>query len=255
MAAEVIYQNTTLVGSTKTGKLKPDANGYYELVLGAFDYFNSQNAWYELEPFKALLLSSSALMRRVNRGALRSEYGHPRFTPNMSKRDIILRVLDIHEDKTCAHIKSIALDEQRVISKGQKVAAVIGMVKPSGPMGDALAEQLENPDENVCFSIRSLTDDSRNSAGTVIKKIKEAVTWDYVNEPGIDVATKYHAPSLEKFSFDKEDFLAAEKKALQFGVGMESAKEILHSIIENGVSPIEVNEVARSRRPNSSRWI
>lgn len=254
MAANLVYQNTTLVGSTKTGVLKPDANGYYELVLGAFDYFNSSDAFYTLEPFKLLLMSSSNLMRRVNRGALRSEYGHPKFNSTMSKRDVILRVLDIQEDRTCAHIKSIALDEQRVINNGQKVAAVIGMVKPSGPMGDALAQQLENPDENVCFSVRSLTDDTRNSAGTLIKAVKEIVTWDYVNEPGIDVATKYHSPSLEMYSFDNDDLKAAEHRALEYGVGMESAQEILTHLIKNNVSPLEARRALRGARPNSAGW-
>lgn len=254
MAGNLVYQNTTLVGSTKTGVLKPDANGYYELVLGAFDYFNSAEAYYTLEPFKLLLMSSSNLMRRVNRGALRSEYGHPRFTSQMSKRDIILRVLDIQEDRTCAHIKSIELDEQRVINNGQKVAAVIGMVKPSGPMADALAAQLENPDENVCFSVRSLTDDTRNAGGTLIKAVQEIVTWDYVNEPGIDVATKYHAPSLEGISFNQKDLLAAEHKALEYGVGMESAQEILTHLIKNNVSPLDARKALRGSRPNSAGW-
>lgn len=254
MAAAVVYQNTALVGTTKAGILKPDANGYYELVLGAFDYFNSADAYYTLEPFKLLLMSSSTLMRRVNRGALRSECGHPRFHSGMSRRDIILRLLDIHEDRTCAHIKSIALDEERVGKDGRKVAAVIGMVKPSGPMGDFLATQLENPDENVCFSIRSLTHDTRNSAGTLIKAVKEIVTWDYVNEPGIDVATKYHSPSLESISFDTEDLRAAESKALEYGVGMESAQEILTHLIKNNVSPLEARKMLRGSRPKSAGW-
>lgn len=254
MAANLVYQNTTLVGSTKTGVLKPDANGYYELVLGAFNYFNSADAYYTLEPFKLLLQSSSNLMRRVNRGALRAEYGHPIFNSSMSKRDVILRVLNIQEDRTCAHIKSIALDEERVINNGQKVAAVIGMVKPSGPMGDALAQQLANPDENVCFSVRSLTDDTLNSAGTLIKAVKEIVTWDYVNEPGIDVATKYHAPALESFSFDNHDLQSAASSAQKFGVGMESAQEILDHLIKNNISPLEARRALRGSRPFSAGW-
>lgn len=253
MSSNLVYQNTTLVGSTKTGVLKPDANGYYELVLGAFDYHNSAGAFYSLEPLKELLLSSSDLMRRIARGALRSEYGHPRFTSQMTKRDIILRVLDIMEDRTCAHIKSIQLDEERVISNGKKVAAIVGMVKPSGPMGDALDKQLGNPDENVCFSIRSLTDDNRVN-GQLVKAVKEIVTWDYVNEPGIDVATKYHAPGLESFSFDQADLLLANKKASQMGVGMESAQSILAHLIKNNVSPVQARMALRGTRPTSAGW-
>lgn len=253
MSGNLVYQNTTLVGSTKTGLLKPDANGYYELVLGAFNYHNSAGAFYTLDPLKELLVSSSDLMRRIKRGALRSEYGHPRFNSQMSQRDIILRVLDIMEDRTCAHIKSIQLDEERVISGGEKVAAIIGMVKPSGPMDDVLDKQLQNPDENVCFSIRSLTDDTRVN-GKLIKAVKEIVTWDYVNEPGIDVASKYHAPSLESFHFNNDDLIAANKKASQMGVGMESAQEILAHLIKNNVSPVEARRALRGTRPMSAGW-
>ena len=251
--AGLIYQNSVLVGSTKTGLLKPDANGYYELALGAFNYHNSRGDFYTLEPFKKLLESSSNLMRRINRGALRSEYGHPRFDSTMSKRDIMLRVLDIHEDKTCAHIKSIELDEQRVIKDGVKVAAVIGMVKPSGPMGDALAQQLANPDENVCFSIRSLTDDCYQN-GKLIKNIKEAVTWDYVNEPGIDIATKYNSPSLESIVFDDSDIRAAYDKAILAGVSMESTKEILESLKVQQIKHLGRVQAIRGTRPFSSQW-
>lgn len=252
--ANLVYQNTTLVGSTKTGMLKPDANGYYELVLGAFDYHNSSGAFYPLDPFKELLKSSSNLMRRISRGALRSEYGHPRFDGQMSKREIILRVLDIHEPLVCAHIKSIELDEERVINNGSKVAAVVGRVKPSGPMGDALEKQLNNPDENVCFSVRSLTDDHFEN-GKLIKVIKELVTWDYVNEPGIDVATKYHSPSLENYHmFTSDDILAANNIAAKAGVSMESAAMILGDLIKQGVVPIEKLRKHAGKRPISSGW-
>lgn len=254
MAATLVYENTALVGSTKTGMLKPDANGYYELVLGAFDYFNSQDAFYTLEPFKLLLMQSSSLMRRVNKGVLRGELGHPKFNSTMSKRDIIMRVLDIQEDRTSAHIKSISLDEERIINNGQKVAAVIGMVKPSGPFGYVLEKQLANPDENVFFSVRSLTDDHYNSAGTLIKEVKEIITWDQVNEGGIDIANKYMSPALESINFSTGDLLAAERKALEFGVGMESAQEILANLIKHNVTPLEAQRALRGSRPKSAGW-
>ena len=109
--------------------------------------------------------------------------------------------------------------------KGKPVTAVIGMVKPSGPRGPALRESLDNPDENVAFSVRSLTNDTFENGGHQ-KHMKQLITWDYVNEPGISIATKYNAPSLEELSEDLEivpmmlDRWEAQEQGAH--VGMES---------------------------------
>jgi hypothetical protein len=58
---------------------------------------------------------------------------------------------------------------------------------------------MDNKMENTCFSVRSFTDDYV-SGGMVKKVVKEVITWDLVNEPGISVATKYNAPTLESES-------------------------------------------------------
>ena len=68
----LVYQNSTIIGTTKVGSIKPDANGYREVVLGAFNCNNSGGAFYPLEPVKNLLVSSSSLMRRLKDRAIRS---------------------------------------------------------------------------------------------------------------------------------------------------------------------------------------
>lgn len=197
-AANVTYACTALVGSNKAGSLKPDADGYYRLVVGALNVFNSVGQYYVYnEQVKQLFASSSALQRRIADGALRSEYGHPRMQPGMKPSEYLMRILEIYEPNVCAHIRSITLDFNNIQDRnGQTVVAIIAEVKPSGPMGPALKQSLENPSENVCFSIRSLTDDHQ-IGGVVQKFLKTIVTWDYVNEPGISVAKKWHAPGLE----------------------------------------------------------
>ena len=56
------------------------------------------------------------------------------------------------------------------------------------------------------MSIRSFTDDFVRG-GRVNKVLKEIITWDVVNEPGIESASKYRSPTLEDHSFilSKED--------------------------------------------------
>jgi hypothetical protein len=198
--AEVVtYGCQALVGTNKAGVLKPDKDGYYNgIVLGAFNVFNNGGAYYVFsERVKAMFEKSSQLMRRLADGALRSEYGHPRLLPGMKPSEFLTRVLDIYEPNVCCHIRSVSLDFNQITDKnGQTVVAVLGSIKPMGPMGASLKASLDNPNENVCFSVRSLTDD-RAFGGTIQKDIKLIVTWDYVNEPGIQVAKKWNSPSLE----------------------------------------------------------
>lgn len=195
----VRFACTSLAGINKVGTLKQDADGYYEVVVGALNVFNSAGQLYVYEQSKNLFESSSQLMRRVKRGALRGEYGHPKFMPGMTQEQFANRCLSIYEDMQCCHHKEITLDFNRVKDEnGKPVIAIISKVAPSGPYGPALEKQLQNPAENVCFSIRAFTDDFREG-GIVKRALKTIVTWDYVNEPGIAVAEKFKSPALEGF--------------------------------------------------------
>ena len=262
----LVYQNSIISGSTKIGSIKADANGYREMVLGAMNVKNSGGAYYPLEPVKNLLLSNSTLMRRVKDRALRSEYGHPR-RGDMSPVMFLARVMDIHEQSTCNHILRIELDEERVVDKetDQKIAAIIGWILPSGPYGDALQKQFENPEENVCYSIRSITNDSVNGQGQLVKAIKEIITWDYVNEPGIQYAKKSYSPALESamtepsddpmdyMIFNEETILAAREYTKQIGVGTESMDAMFDNLLTKGqvTTPYGV----MYKKTASARWV
>lgn len=197
-----IYSCTSLYGTNKVGKLKPDANGYYPVVLGAFDFKNGSGENYPFSSVKQLFKSSSSLMRRIHNGQCHGELGHPRREPGMSYSDYIQRILEIHEDKISHHIRSVNIDTNSVKDEnGKPIIAVIGDVRPSGPHGAVLKESMENPDENVCFSVRSLVKRSVEM-GVVQKHIKLLITWDNVTQPGISVANKYSCPALESNDLD-----------------------------------------------------
>lgn len=204
-----VYACTALLGTNKTGALKPDASGYYTLVLGALNVFNSGGAYYPYDTAKGLFCESASLMRRIASGALRGEYGHPRPLPGQSTRDFLNRVLDIYEPNVCCHFRKVWIDYSGTVKddSGRPVIAILGEIKPSGPMGAALKSSLDNPSENVCFSIRSVTNDVQMQ-GVVHKNLKLIVTWDYVNEPGLSIAKKWHSPSLE--SLMQETIFVAE---------------------------------------------
>lgn len=218
---QVFFTCTSLVGTNKAGILVPDSNGYYEIVVGALNVFNSAGQYYVYEQAKNLFEKSSQLMRRVSRGVLRGEYGHPKKLPGMSNEDFARRILTIDEASTCCHHKDIWLDFDRIKdSNGKPVIAIMSKVCPSGPNGPALEKQLKNCNENACFSIRSFTDDYWDR-GVYVRVLKTIVTWDYVNEPGICHAEKYKSPSLESFNISDE--------GMQFSRG-----EIERSVRNNG---------------------
>lgn len=236
MSNRATYSCTALLGTNKAGVLKPDAEGYYTVVLGALNFYNSAGDFYPYESAKDLFSESSSLMRRIKNGACRAEYGHPKLQPGMSQRDFLARILSIHEDKVCAHIKEVILDDKSVKDiDGKPVMAIVGKVKPCGPYGAVLKESLDNPSENVCFSIRSLTKDVYD--GIVNKKnLLQIICWDYVNEPGISVANKYQSPALEgindkTINFSVEQLTDIRDKQLK-QVGMESAKTVVDDVIK-----------------------
>lgn len=182
----------TKLPSNKIGKLPVDDNGYYTIQIGALNTYNSAGEYYTLKGAKDLFESSSSFMRRVNNGCLKSETGHPRFLPGMTEEDYIRRMYDIDEKNTCAHIKEVWLN----YDSNKSYVGILAKLKPAGPNGQALAEALENTNQNVCFSIRGVTDNYLER-GKVYRVLKSIITWDWVNEPGISSSTKWATPVLE----------------------------------------------------------
>ena len=238
MNDKICYNCTALAGTNKAGKLTPDANGYYTVILGAFDFPNSAGAIYPWKSAQKLFDASGALKRRMATGQQRGEYGHPKMTPGMTKSNFIQRICTIEETKVAFHISEVWIDKETIKTpQGRAVTAVMGKVKPSGPHGESLRAQLENPDENVAFSVRSLTRDVR-LAGQTVKHMTTLVTWDYVNEPGISVATKYNNPSLESLDepvlFGESDFDGAKEGYGHDGVSLESVQDFYAVVDQQG---------------------
>lgn len=197
--AQVAYESTVLKGTGKQGKLKCAPDGYYrDVVVGAIGIHNNAGQFYDLASAKKFFEQQSDLMNRVKGGHVRGEYGHPKRVPGMNDNQWLSRVLSIEETQISHHIREVKLVEGAVKDPktGQPAVGIVAELKPSGPYGDALAGSMENEHENVCFSIRSLTND-RVTPSRWIKEMRRIVTWDFVFLPGIEGANKYNSPSLE----------------------------------------------------------
>ena len=227
---EVMFGNTLLKGVNKTGSLKPDENGYYKVVLGAIGVNNSVGEHYVDSPeVRNQFESNSTLMRRIKSGLLRGEYGHPDPSQYPTPMAFEGRVRRIQEDRVCMHISKVWLES--IEYEGKPVTAIVGMIKPCGPYGNALKESLDNPNENVTFSGRYYSNIGVK-AGVVQRSIHTVATWDYVSEPGIAISQKYMSPDLEEHSklhITKSILSMAvdnTKRSLESGISMEGSEVI-----------------------------
>lgn len=219
----VRFTCTALAGSGKKGILPKDEYGYRIQPIGALNCFNSAGEFYTANKARELFEQSSSFIRRVASGCLKGEEGHPKREPGQSEEDFIRRVLRIDERNVCAHFAEIWLDFDNVKDNyGRPVIAIMGKVAPAGPHADSLERAFNNPNEEVCFSIRSFTDDAV-VGGCRQRTLVEIVTFDRVTEPGIAHARKFRAPGLEGLG-DHEWQADTVRRAVKPmpGMGMES---------------------------------
>ena len=190
------YSAIAMPGVNQAGKLKPDNTGYYKYVLGAFNTDNYSGTSYPLLPSVEALFSEGGIVRRrLDSGLCKGEYGHPKIE-GMSLKTALRRLSVIDPLLVCHHIRSIQLVPHKD-EYGKDIILSMGDLKPTGPYGPTLESQMNNLDENIAFSIRSFTND-RLIAGKLAKVVVDALTYDYVTEPGISSATKFKTASLEE---------------------------------------------------------
>ncbi|HCM8676850.1 TPA: hypothetical protein N4790_004578 [Shigella sonnei] len=67
-----------------------------------------------------------------------------------------------------------------------------GWVKPNRERGPYLAEALENPHQNVCFSLRAIVREGY-VGGVKTRRLDRLVTFDWVIEDGLQICNKYSA--------------------------------------------------------------
>ena len=255
-------QCTALTGSNKVGKLKPDENGYYPVVLGGFDIPNPQGNVYPFKAAKTLFTESSILMRNIESGNLYGEWGHPKRQPGQTLSSYIKRCSIVDEANIAFHIKKVEINDTDVKDdNGNAIVSVIGWVKGAGPRAKEFDTMLANPDQNVCFSIRASTEDVPNANGKLDRNITSIITWDFVVFPGLKVAQKYKSPALESFDaveFTEQDLYQIRNELwVPAGMAMEdeTCLAIVNEILQSRPTPKRQFDAGFLKRRNtSSGW-
>jgi len=259
----VKFTETVFSDKGKKGILTPDSDGYYEVVVGALNSYNSAGEYYTSEGVIQLFEKSSHFMRRIKSGALYAELGHPKKQPGMSMEQFYNRVISIEETNVCGHFSEINLDfdfgKKNPQLNNNELIGIIAKVKPAGAKANALQIALENPKQNSAFSIRGLTENNHRN-GRVERRLTNIITFDHIIEPGISVACKQYAPGLENLIVS-ESYSVTEttdisinktimKKVLTSNIsiyGLESSKQELFNDI--------LKTLDRNNQPNRlSKW-
>jgi hypothetical protein len=226
----VTYAPTDLLTLNKSGKMKPNANGEYAVALGALNVFNSTGAFYPLEYSDRQFRESSNFIRNIKAGTLYSEYKHPDLSMYKTRKERLERYISLDSDRFSNTLSEVTLDDtiaKKIARKDvpKDAVMIIGYIKPHGPYEKYVEDMIANPRQNLCYSIRCLTEDKRVN-GVLIKPIRFVITFDLVYHGGIALAKKHMHPSMETI----DEYSAAEALEIlqdidfneETGFGMES---------------------------------
>lgn len=222
---ELIFNQTALKQPGKQGIMKPDSEGWYDVCLGALDYPNSRGETYTSDSAIAFMARDSVFRRRLEKGMLYGELGHPRRTPGQSLQEYHSRLCDIIEDNIAIVIKEVRIDPNAKDANGNRFIAFRGKVKPFGKHKQFVIDGFNDPNINIAFSIRSFVRENY-VGGKVIKSFNNIITFDVVHEGGISVASKANSASLECAVINSESFTKSDiVSSLECyrGLGLESS--------------------------------
>lgn len=200
----LFFTSTRLQYNGKQGILKPDAEGYYEMPIGALNCKNSLGEFYTDENVEKIFSLSGDLMRKIKDGKLFGEWGHPVQQPGESDRDFMRRSCTINDKETCVFFSKVWITrevtpEMRAFGIPENAAIIMGRFKPMGKLWETLQRSLDDPNVNTSFSGRYLTRD-RHYRGVCYVIVEGVVTWDAVGDQGHAVAEKAFATRLESHS-------------------------------------------------------
>jgi hypothetical protein len=176
---------TTAGGSLRS--VKPDKNGIINrFPVAVIGKPSRNNVLYDPNSFVAAVTDSRGrFVKNLTEGNLEGEWGHPKLTGN-DKVDV-MRTLTIDRSLVSHYFTKLWTEPVG----GSQYTLVYANVAPFGPYGRYLKESFEDPNRNTAFSLRSLTSEPKLLAnGTQLKQIVALVTFDAVDGPGYEEASK-----------------------------------------------------------------
>lgn len=197
------YTCVALAGVNKGGSFEKDEHGYYKVLLGALNIFNHAGIYYLYEESKHIFEKSGEFMRRIAAGNLHGEEDHPAWEKGMTEDEFIDRNLWIETKNVAFHIRDVWTVHTDEMCNDQPVVEIWGWIKPDRERGPFLQAALDNPHQNVCFSLRAIVLEGWMN-GVKVRKIDRMCTFDWVIEDGLRICNKYSSLSRGKGSIAQE---------------------------------------------------
>lgn len=200
------FENTLLEGSGKRGILKPmDDSGYYMMNAGKLNAPLRLGHSYPVNDYiMECMDENSDLKRRVARGEVYAELGHPQAfyfervngqvvrTAITEQFEWIMRLRTIVMDNVCLHIRRIHFD---MLGGRYDPVMMRAEVIPFGTHKQIAQDSLANPDINTALSMRTVT--APQKMGDKTRQIEYFTNFDLVWEPGAAEACKHMTAGLE----------------------------------------------------------
>lgn len=171
--------------------LRPDEDGYYDVPVAVIGGISRNETYYEPESLVNPIVDNGNVFNKMLReGNLFGEWGHP------AEDSPVERMLKIDENKHSHHFSKLYTGNK--LDNG--CVPVHAKIKPCGPYGKYLEENLMSPSINTAFSLRSIVkarwDEKMKCQRRTILRL---VTFDYVGMPGYAEASKRYSPGVESF--------------------------------------------------------
>ena len=188
--------------------IKKNERGDYLVVVGAVNHFNKSGEFYTAEDVKQRFFTENAmLMKRCKSGDVKIESEHPVQEPGMSKNAWFQRLYGYDKLRVAAIITELYLEETNIKENGTDLNIILiwAAIKPleDRELGRTLKKDLENPDINTAFSIRSIIIKEQVNFITVCK-IEDIITFDWVSSPGIAKANTFYTAGMESAIVGKD---------------------------------------------------
>lgn len=258
MQEKLIYTSSRIMLNGKEGKLVEDSEGYYEMPGGAFNCMNSAGEVYTDEGIDELFSSSHDFYRKLTKGKLFGEWGHPTPAPGESMDAYVERASNISDKHTCIFIKDVWNDRSAAKHftkyNGINNDSVITFLrlKPHGILWETAERALKDPNVNIALSVRNLGID-RVYRGVTYVTVTEIISWDMVTEQGVGGSEKWGALKMENRKVEITPHILANlrNRLSKQQVRMENVSTVA-KILE--VGDRFFSNVSRAESPIYSQW-
>lgn len=194
---------TTAVGSLRS--MTPDEDGFYRKVpLSVIGVPSRNNINYNVASMERAMRNPKGSFFQGVKGGLEGEWGHP-ILAGLDKHAALSRLSQVDRNLVSHYIVNIVVEK----SRDGDFSVVYGDVKASGSNGKHLTEAFADRNRDCSFSLRSLTSMPQARANSAIKdkSVVAMVTYDCVNTPGFELASKRGMTGgTESMLFEEEDY-------------------------------------------------